>query len=407
KGKNNLKIGLNKNSVWISYFDSTRKTLAVFDANFSNVNNDTLNSCFGIPYEYEGEIFYSVNIQKQCMDENENIYLLSYNYDHKRYSLYRCAPPYKDPVCLVESIDYYGNDPLPILYDSATDSLIVILPNSKYRTITNASTSGKIDNFNDGDPSDLISDFKINPSNYSPADMSAVYNNEFYWIKTDIPSFPKYYILYKSGLEEGLVLYKYDNQLEGDEKFSGVLINNMKSAIYNGEFTALITDLVINKEGLFCLISDSRGMGYNEYSSSRGAVVQINHDLTDVSLYGWTDHAYIMNGIKQNANNEIETVQLCKQYTAKSLQEGFYGPQKIVGLKPKKLIFLDNGGWAYLDKDGLPTDKMEGHVIIFDLETHSWNSINGDFRILGSSFSRDFDRYANTNGYTSFTKTWQ
>lgn len=58
-----------------------------------------------------------------------------------------------------------------------------------------------------------------------------------------------------------------------------------------------------------------------------------------------------------------------------NISAGFYGPDKIVAIRPKKLVFTDYGAWSYIYDNSLPQDlKRISNLIIFDLEECTWTS---------------------------------
>lgn len=129
---------------------------------------------------------------------------------------------------------------------------------------------------------------------------------------------------------------------------------------------------------------------------SRGAVIKVNLSDNVVSKIGWTDSTLDTSSGKLYAyNDRTEYGHFCMTntyskenyvtipvselpgfnsslpdiYVPKSEKSSFYGPQKFVALKPKKLVISDEGIAFYTDSMGAYCYKNINRVVTVDLET--------------------------------------
>lgn len=76
--------------------------------------------------------------------------------------------------------------------------------------------------------------------------------------------------------------------------------------------------------------------------------------------------------------------------------KAFYGPQKFIAVKPKKLVISDDGIAFYTDSEGLYKYKNVNRVVIVDLEKFSEENI--EFESVATSLEFDF-KENNASGY--------
>lgn len=108
------------------------------------------------------------------------------------------------------------------------------------------------------------------------------------------------------------------------------------------------TDMRIIDDKLYLLIRHLNSKNY--YSYSTGCVVIIDMNNNETSVAGWDENKYIP-----------ET----DSYTHDS--NTFYGPDKIVAIKPKKIVIADDG----VEHDSLYYSKQKQRFVVFDLETNT------------------------------------
>lgn len=113
---------------------------------------------------------------------------------------------------------------------------------------------------------------------------------------------------------------------------------------YDPEFT----DMRIIDDKLYLLIRHLNSV--TGYSYSTGCVVIIDMNTNETSVVGWDENTYIKD---------------TDSYTHDS--NTFYGPDKIVAIKPKKIVIADDGvehGSGY-------NAKQKQRFVVFDLETNT------------------------------------
>ena len=120
------------------------------------------------------------------------------------------------------------------------------------------------------------------------------------------------------------------------------LLNPTNLFIYNDpEFT----DMRIIDDKLYLLI---RHLNSKEnYSYSTGCVVIIDMTNNETSVVGWDNNTYT------------------DSYTHDS--NTFYGPDKIVAIKPKKIVIADDG----VEQGSGYNAKQKQRFVVFDLETNT------------------------------------
>lgn len=82
--------------------------------------------------------------------------------------------------------------------------------------------------------------------------------------------------------------------------------------------------------------------------------------------------------------------------------KAFYGPQKFIAIKPKKLIISDDGIAFYTDAEGLYKYKNVNRVVIVDLEKFS--AEDNEFECVATSLEFDY-KEVNGSGYLESHQT--
>ena len=138
-----------------------------------------------------------------------------------------------------------------------------------------------------------------------------------------------------------------------------------------------ITDLAVLEDGTVAVLVRSVGVGsetegFNNTSVtdggtvySRGALVLLSSDLSTYKVYGWTDSARTISA----TGKDTQTSGL-KEWTSitayipeyEERNSHFYGPLKIVAIRPKELVIADCGANFVLpDYSGKKNGKMYAH----------------------------------------------
>ena len=195
----------------------------------------------------------------------------------------------------------------------------------------------------------------------------------------------------------------------------------------------VISDMLYQDGCLYLLLND----GYidSSWSSStvfrsRGALARINLFNNTVSTLGWTDNAidtssagayikrysdgnnyfysdaektslFVVDGTKKYTDPDVKINTLYPTIYApdggKNLSaSAFYGPQKFIAIKPKKLVIADDGIAYYTNDDGALAYRNVNRVVVVDLETfamESWDETSVTFAgDASSSFNGDYSQ---------------
>ena len=101
----------------------------------------------------------------------------------------------------------------------------------------------------------------------------------------------------------------------------------------------------------------------------RGLIIILNaEDLSLIDTIGWTNTVtYVSDSGKDF-------------YSPKSIKDGFYGPLKILAIKPEELIFIDSGiSCGKTDEFGNVTPDDERHLVSVNLEEKTWKALKVGF----------------------------
>lgn len=192
--------------------------------------------------------------------------------------------------------------------------------------------------------------------------------------------------------------------------FTDLIFDN-DNQIANTLKNPLFSDIQVTEEGIFVLFNDcylyDDTINDIAYSNSRGGIIKFNSDLNlDSSfgsngIFGWTNTKQTSSG--KNISSDPYTIYsyMPKLFDNESQisTEHFYGPRKFIAIKPKKLIFTDDGFRFYCDNDESTDGKPTNHVIEFDIETALFNSYNLDTQVI-------FDKEPTQYGYVIGSFSW-
>ena len=177
--------------------------------------------------------------------------------------------------------------------------------------------------------------------------------------------------------------------------------------------SAKITDMLYQDGAVYMLVRDYYtsellfGANTSEASKfySRGAVLKYDVSTKTVKTLGWTSSAvytstaslygyitdssqnvcYVYNDESMSSpfkitkdmeglTEAIKSILFPVIYAPKTTDKGFYGPQKFIAIKPKKLIIADDGLTFYTDND-LWNYKNANRIVTVDLESFAITSI--------------------------------
>ena len=138
-----------------------------------------------------------------------------------------------------------------------------------------------------------------------------------------------------------------------------------------------VTDMAVLEDGTVAVLVRSVGVGsetegFNNTSVtdggtvySRGALVLLSSDLSTYKVYGWTDSARTIRASgKDTQTSGLKEWTSIKAYVPEYEERNsyFYGPLKIVAIRPKELVIADCGANFVLpDYDSKKNGKMYAH----------------------------------------------
>ena len=160
-----------------------------------------------------------------------------------------------------------------------------------------------------------------------------------------------------------------------------------------------ITDCMYQDGCLYFLVKESR-LEYADRLASRGAVVRVDLIANKTDYIGWTSNPIDSDNIYMYAYYDAENEGNYYADTDKSIKvlakvsdlyyrdsgnipinglyvpeiseelssSAFYGPEKFIAIKPKKLVIADNGVAMYVDDNNALMYKNVNRTVIIDLE---------------------------------------
>ena len=115
------------------------------------------------------------------------------------------------------------------------------------------------------------------------------------------------------------------------------------------------TDMRIIGGKLYLLIRHLSSI--SGYSYSTGCVLCVNLSDNKATVYGWDDNKCI-----KGTSESGETT-----YSYAHDNKTFYGPDKIVAIKPKQIVIADDG----VEHDSGYDGKNKQRLVVFDLQNNS------------------------------------
>ena len=138
-----------------------------------------------------------------------------------------------------------------------------------------------------------------------------------------------------------------------------------------------VTDMAVLEDGTVAVLVRSVGVGtetegFDNMSLkdkgtvySRGALVLLSSDLSKVEkVLGWTDSARTISATGEDTENPVTKWTSIEAYIPEYEERGthFYGPMRIVAIRPKELVIADCGANFVLpDYDGKRNGKIYAH----------------------------------------------
>lgn len=198
-----------------------------------------------------------------------------------------------------------------------------------------------------------------------------------------------------------------DSTWEETTTFTNLIFDN-DNQIANTLKNPLFSDIQVTDKGIFVLFNDCYYDSNREKATvnanSRGGIIKFDNALEldktfgSNGIFGWKNEehtSYGTNGITEYTITSYmpdfpADTQLSSKY--------FYSPRKFLAIKPKKLIFADDGFMFYGNNDD-PSGKDVNQVIEFDIESAMFDSYN-----LGQSI--DFNKRATPGSVAAGSFLW-
>ena len=241
----------------------------------------------------------------------------------------------------------------PLYYDSKTDTYWIGLEKKIIQfqfCLQNSDKSGNTEAF--GDPRTPQGQSFLN---------FAVQENKVYLI----------YIDYEDSSDPNIIYFTKDENVKLTEQKR----IQLSTIGVSGE----VTDMAVLEDGTVAVLVNEKSLNpANQFTLndgctvySRGALVLLSSDLSTYKVYGWTDSPRTISA-KLNSgsddpyngapgNSQIDSITACiPEYEERNSH--FYGPVKIVAIRPKELVIADCGANFVLpDYDGKKNGKMYAH----------------------------------------------
>ena len=168
--------------------------------------------------------------------------------------------------------------------------------------------------------------------------------------------------------------------------FSDLIFDNDKS-IANTLKNPLFSDIQVTNEGIFVLFNDCYYYKDSDNktidANSRGGIIKFTNDLQldktfgTNGIFGWTNEEHTSYGTNDNKTYTITSYMPDFPADTQLSSGYFYGPRKFLAIKPKKLIFADDGFMFYGNNDD-PSGKNVDQLIEFDIANAMFDSYNLD-----------------------------
>ena len=163
---------------------------------------------------------------------------------------------------------------------------------------------------------------------------------------------------------------------------SNVLLEKKNTSISNTEATITlssitpalsgeVTDMAVLEDGTVAVLVNDKSLNTaNQFTLndgctvySRGALVLLSSDLSTYKVYGWTDSPRTISATGSSSDYDVQWDKITAyipEYAERNSH--FYGPMRIVAIRPKELVIADCGANFVLpDYIGKKNGKMFTH----------------------------------------------
>ena len=224
----------------------------------------------------------------------------------------------------------------PLYYDSKTDSL--------WLASFESNPAGNFVNFSVFEkPSAATSNTNPSPIGYDDVNyLDNITSCQAFAVKED-----NIYIAYNNS---NILLTKKN---DSSNTKASISLSNITPAL-SGE----VTDMAVLEDGTVAVLVRSVGVGtetegfggnmsLNDKGTvySRGALVLLSADLSSHKVYGWTDSHRTISATGKDTENAVKEWTSITAYIPEYEERNtyFYGPLKIVAIRPKELVIADCG----------------------------------------------------------------
>lgn len=202
---------------------------------------------------------------------------------------------------------------------------------------------------------------------------------------------------------------KVDDNWNETITFSDLIFDNEDNSIANTLKNPLFSDIQVTNEGIFVLFNDcyykiNREENATVNANSRGGIIkftnalELDTDFGSNGIFGWTNEEHTSYGTNNGTEYTIYSYMPDFPADTQLSSEYFYSPRKFLAIKPKKLIFADDGFMFYGNNDDT-RGKDVNQVIEFDIKSAMFDSYNLDLSI-------DFNKRAKETGYVAASFNW-
>ena len=206
---------------------------------------------------------------------------------------------------------------------------------------------------------------------------------------------------------------KVDDNWNETITFSDLIFDNEAKSIANTLKNPLFSDIQVTDEGIFVLFNDcyykinreNATVNATVNANSRGGIIKFTNELKldtnfgSNGIFGWTNEVHTSYGTSNNITYTIYSYMPDFPADTQLSSKYFYGPRKFLAIKPKKLIFADDGFMFYGNSDNT-IGKDVNQVIEFDIENAIFESYNLDQSI-------DFNKRAQEAYNVPGSFTWE
>lgn len=193
--------------------------------------------------------------------------------------------------------------------------------------------------------------------------------------------------------------------------FSSLIFDN-DNQIANTLKNPLFSDIQVTDEGIFVLFNDcyydSNRENATVNANSRGGIIKFTNEELQLDktfgpngngIFGWKNEKHTSSGT--NGITEYTITSYMPDFPADTQLSSkyFYGPRKFLAIKPKKLIFADDGFMFYGNNNDT-SGKDVNQLIEFDIENAMFDSYNLDQSYI------DFNKETSLAGSVPISFGW-